>query len=320
MPIVPADWHDRIGRRIRLRDLHIFFAVVHSGSMARAANHLSVSQPVVSQAIADLEAAVGVRVLERGPRGATPTVYGEVLLKRGLESFDALHQGVRDIEFLSDPMRGEIRVGSQELLNSGLMPALVERVARELPEVVVRVQPADQIWSDFRELYEREVDVSVVLQTKPLSADLERAILFEERLCVVAAASSKWARRRRINTSDLATEPWALVPADSDVGPFTTNPFRAIGIEPPQARVVGYSHVLRLHLVATGRYLAILPRSVVGFNMARFDLVILPVKLEFPARPVAIVSLRSRTKTPLVRRFIELAKAECILFKQGSRR
>jgi hypothetical protein len=45
-------WEDRIGRRLKLRDLHVLFAVVQWGSMAKAARHLSVSQPVVSAAIA----------------------------------------------------------------------------------------------------------------------------------------------------------------------------------------------------------------------------------------------------------------------------
>jgi DNA-binding transcriptional LysR family regulator len=193
-------------------------------------------------------------------------------------------------------------------------------MAKELPHVRVRVQPADQVWSDFRELYEREVDVSLVLQTKPLSADLQAETLFEDRLCVVAAASSKWARSRKLDPAALRDGPWALVPAESDVGPFTTEPFRAAGLGPPQARVTSYSHILRLHLVATGRYLAILPTSVVRFNLARYQLVILPVRIEFRPRPVMLVSLKSRTKTPLIDRFITLAKAECASLRQSGRK
>ena len=52
-------WENRIGRRLRLRDLHFLFAVVQSGSMGKAAGHLGVSQPVVSEAIAGLEATIG---------------------------------------------------------------------------------------------------------------------------------------------------------------------------------------------------------------------------------------------------------------------
>jgi DNA-binding transcriptional LysR family regulator len=66
------DWESRIGRRLKLRDLHVLFAVVQSGSMGKAAAHLGVSQPSVSEAIADLEATIGVRMLDRSPQGVEP--------------------------------------------------------------------------------------------------------------------------------------------------------------------------------------------------------------------------------------------------------
>jgi DNA-binding transcriptional LysR family regulator len=106
-----VDWESQIGRRLRLRDLHIFFAVVQSGSMAKAAAHLRVTQPSVSKAIGDLEAALGVRLFDRSPRGVYPTNYGEALLKCGSAVFDELRQGIRNIEFLADPAAGELRIG-----------------------------------------------------------------------------------------------------------------------------------------------------------------------------------------------------------------
>ena len=79
---VEKNWHDRIGRRLRLRDLHVLLAVAQSGSMAKAARELLISQPAVSQAIADLEQTLGVRLLDRNPRGIEPTAYGRALLDR----------------------------------------------------------------------------------------------------------------------------------------------------------------------------------------------------------------------------------------------
>src|SRR5262245_22139202 len=67
------DWESQIGRRLRLRDLHVFFTVVQRGSMAKAAAHLGVSQPAVSEVIADLEHALGVRLLDRNSQGVEPT-------------------------------------------------------------------------------------------------------------------------------------------------------------------------------------------------------------------------------------------------------
>src|ERR1044071_3884612 len=114
------EWSERIGRRIRLRDLHILLAVVQCKSMAKAAQHLAISKPVVSKVIADLERVLGVRLLERDRHGAEPTIYGTALLKRGTTVFDELREGVKDIEFLTDPAAGEVRIGSNPYLTASL--------------------------------------------------------------------------------------------------------------------------------------------------------------------------------------------------------
>src|SRR5947209_4940740 len=134
------DWADRIGRRVKLRDLHILLAVAQWGSMAGAARHLSTSQPVVSKTIAELEHALGARLLDH---------------------------------------------------------------------------------------------------------DLEAEALYEDRLFVVAAADSPWARRRTLTLADLAGEPWVNAPADSIVGSYLAEVFNAQGLSPPQVSVVSFSMYLR---------------------------------------------------------------------------
>ncbi len=91
-----VDWDSHIGRRLKLRDLHVFFSVVQLGSMAKAAAHFRVTQPAVSQVIADLEYALGVKLLDRSPRGVEPTVYGRSLLKGGAAAFDDLKQTIKE--------------------------------------------------------------------------------------------------------------------------------------------------------------------------------------------------------------------------------
>ena len=66
---------DRIGKRIKLQDVHILMAVVQAGSMGKAARYLNTSQPNISKSIADLEQALGVRLLDRHHRGIAPTQY-----------------------------------------------------------------------------------------------------------------------------------------------------------------------------------------------------------------------------------------------------
>src|SRR5829696_289778 len=113
-------WSD--GRRLKLRDLNILLTVIKSGSMGKAAADLAMSQPSVSKAIADIEHAVGLRLLDRSPHGVEPTIYGRALHKRGVAVFDELRQGVKELEFLTDPTSGELRVGCTESLAAGLSP------------------------------------------------------------------------------------------------------------------------------------------------------------------------------------------------------
>src|ERR1700741_4854807 len=102
---------DHVARRLKFRDLQVFFAVIQAGSMAKAAHQLGLTQPAVSDIVEGLEQMFAVRLFDRNPRGVEPTIYGRALLKRGRAAFDELRQGIKDVEFLSDPTTGEIRIG-----------------------------------------------------------------------------------------------------------------------------------------------------------------------------------------------------------------
>src|SRR5688572_10373637 len=153
-------WNDRIGRRIKLSDLHILLAVAQSGSMAKAASALAVSHPVVSRSISDLEHTLGVRLLERNPRGVELTAYGRAMLSRSHAAFDELRQGVKDIEFLSDPTVGEVRIGTTPALAASFVFAVIDRLSRRYPRIVFHViegaNPAQR-----RNLGERAVDLLI---------------------------------------------------------------------------------------------------------------------------------------------------------------
>src|SRR5438132_309430 len=103
---------DRIGRRMKLQDLHVLMTVMQAGSMGKAGKRLNISQPAISRSIAELENALGVRLLDRRRQGVEPTEYGRALLDCGLSVFDELRQGVKNIEFLADPAAGEVRIGN----------------------------------------------------------------------------------------------------------------------------------------------------------------------------------------------------------------
>src|SRR5262245_44940221 len=132
---------DRIGRRMKLHDLHVLMAVVQAGSMSKAAQILHTTQPAVSRSIADLEHAIGVRLLDRGRHGVEPTAYGRALLDGGNAMFDDLRQAVKNIEFIADPTVGEVRIVGHDPLILGLLPAVIDQFRRSYPSVSIHVTP-----------------------------------------------------------------------------------------------------------------------------------------------------------------------------------
>ena len=302
-------WADRIGRRLKLRDLHVLFAVMQWGSMAKAAHHLAVSQPVVSAAIAGLEHTLGVRLLDRGRRGVEPTIYGRALLNHGLAAFDALRQGVKEIEFLADPTVGELRIGCPEWIAAGLLPTIIDRLLQRHPRVVFHVDQTITATQEFRELRERRLDLVLGRIAAPfIEEDLHAEILYQEQLRVIAGARSPWARRRKIELSELLGEPWLLTPPNELPGSLVAEAFRASGLTLPQPKIVSFSLHLRSRLLATGRYLAVVPGSLLHFTDSPSPLKVLPVKLPVGPRPVAIVSMKNRTLSPVAKLFIDCAR------------
>jgi len=299
-----------VGRRLRLRDLKLFNAVAQWGSIAKAANQLNITQPAASRAIAQLEHTLGVRLLDRSTRGVEPTLYGQVLLKRGLAIFDEVRQGVKEIEFLADPTAGELRIGCGEVLAAGLLPAIIERLTRQYPRIVCHVdQAATAATPHFDELRERRVDLALGhISDTVVDDDMNIDILFRERTFVVAGKQSKWAHRRKITLAELVGESWLLVPQNTSSYAMIEEAFAACGLEMPKPSIVSYSVHLRNSLLPTGRYLAYLPASFMHFGAMRSSFKVLPVDFPVKPRPVAVITLKNRTLSPVAQLFIDCAR------------
>ena len=305
-------WTDRIGKRLKLRDLHILLAVAKSGSMGKAAAELAISQPSISKAIADVEHAVGLRLLDRGPQGIEPTIYGRALLRCGVAVFDELRQGVKELDFLTDPHTGELRIGCTETMAAGFVSAVVDKLTRQYPRVTFYLVPADTNTLVHHELRQRNVELVITpTSTLNLEGDLNVEVLFDDKFVVMAGAESKWARRGKLMLTELINERWILPPADSLPGASIAQAFRATGLEPPRAHMISFSLPLHHHLLATGEFLTMLPASMLRFGK-HLPLKLLSVATEASPYPTGIATLRNRTLSPLAQVFIDCARETAI--------
>jgi len=290
---------------MKLQDLHVFMTVVKAGSMGKAAELLNTVQPAVSRSIAELEHALGVRVLDRHHQGVAPTEYGRVLLDCGAAVFDDLRQGIKNIKFLTDPTAGEVRIGCNPLLAATFVSAVADRLSRIYPRMVFHFVEA-HVETLYDELNRRNVEFLIARRLGPiLDERLVFEFLFNDTYVVAAGAQSPWVRRRRIKLAELVNESWTLSPTESGTGLFAIEAFRAGGLDNPRITVASASAQVRMTLLATGRFLTILPASALRFPTRHPELKVLPVELPMARVPVGIVTLKNRTLGPVARLFVE---------------
>lgn len=310
MTAVTMEWESRLGRRLRVRDLYILATVVRVRSMAKAARELSMAQPSVSEAIANLEHVLRVRLLDRSPRGVEPTIYADAILKRSTAVFDELKQSVRDIEFLADPTTGQLNIGCPESIAATLLPHFIEGYMRKYPGVSLQVEdvPSPAIRSPA--LRERKFDLVLARWPLPLAIDarvddVDVDAIVNDPLVVVAGMNSPWTRRRRkIDIAELANEPWILSPPGTWNYEWIAREFETRGLGLPKVAISSFNVHLNAHFLKSGRFLTTYPRSWALLNGFK----ILPVDVPIQAWPLSVVTLKNRTLSATVEGFIECAR------------
>jgi DNA-binding transcriptional LysR family regulator len=296
-------WDDRIRRRLKLRDLDILMTVIDAGSMGKAAARFNMSQPAVSKLIADLEHLVGARLLERSRRGIEPTPQGLALATRGTAVFDELRQGVQELDFLSDPTSGEVRIGCTEPVGAAIVSPIIKVLSEQYPRMIFHVVAGDGPVLHAA-LAERKVELAICRVRGPIPPEQSVERLFDDRLVVATARNNPLTSRRRIQLNDLVDEPW-LLPLDNEFGALVTDTFRASALAPPRLAVSTVSSSVRNELLATGRFLTIVPGFSLKLPRPHPILRALPVELPNVRHPLAIKTLKNRKLGAIARLFCE---------------
>jgi DNA-binding transcriptional LysR family regulator len=170
-------------------------------------------------------------------------------------------------------------------------------------------------------LRERSLDVVVARLVMPVAHeddDLNIEILFNDHSVIAAGTQGPWAGRAQIDLAELVNEPWVLPPPTSWNSIVVADAFRARGLDMPKACTITFSVHLRAGLSATGPFITALPNSLVRLDGAKLAVKALPVDLPVRPWPVAIVTLKNRTLSPIVQFFIDHFRAFARSMDPGS--
>jgi DNA-binding transcriptional LysR family regulator len=300
---------ESITRRLKLRELNVFLAVAKHGSMAKAAGQLAITQPVVSKSIADLEKTLGLRLFDRDTRGVELTPYGRALLERSRALFNDLRTSVTELQYLSDPTAGELRIGSSEAVAAGMLPAILNRLSRQYPRLVFDVTlGGDMAELPHHDLRHRNIDLIIGRLPPTLPEDLEATTLHNETLLILAGSANPLTRRRKVTLSELVDQLWCGPSFDNFPWSLMADAFRARGFDIPRRVIRTRSIVVRNGLLASGRFLTVLPHSVLHFAGRDLGLKKVPLDLPVAKYPAGIVTLKGRTLNPAAQLFIDCAR------------
>ncbi|MGW6378497.1 LysR substrate-binding domain-containing protein [Rhodococcus sp. NPDC055112] len=280
--------------RLKLRHLVLVDALTKQGSVVGAAAALHVTQPVATRSLHDLESILGVELYERGPRGITPTIFGEAFTSHARAVIAQLTQAGRHVVELADADRGTVVVGTHLAGSNVLLPGAIARlkVERPLLTVIVREGTPETL---LVELESGRVDLIVGRLTSPTDQSAIRDTLYEESVELVTRADHPLAELGSLTLADLADYPWILPGVETELRRELEEFFARNDMPLPENRVEATSFLTVRQLLIETDMIAVLP-SLIPRDDAR--LTTLPVTLDPIGHSVGITLSPGRTLSP----------------------
>jgi DNA-binding transcriptional LysR family regulator len=293
-----------------LRRLEIFAKVAELGSFSRAAEALFLTQPTISEHVRALEDELGVQLLDRLGRGATPTRAGQLLLGYARRMLTLSREAHQALERFQGRMSGELVVGGSTIPGEYVLPALVGQFKVKFPDISISllIGSTRQV-SDWVE--EGRVEVGVV-GARPAARALEAKELMPDELVVVVPASHPWATRRTTTLGDLQKEPMVVRERGSGSREAVEHALQEAGVSLANLRLVGEMGSTQAvkQAVRAGVGIALISKRAVEDECRAGLLACVKVKDLRVARAFYLVTHRDRTRSPLAQAFVEFIESQ----------
>lgn len=286
---------------MEMRHLAGFMAVAEELSFRRAAARLHVSQPAVSRLIAQLEAELGVDLVDRSTHHVGLTPAGRALLDEARAVLERAEEAARVARQAGEHSPSTLRVAHTDC-SEELVSTVLRLFRRELPSVRLEVRQEAQ-GAQARLLRRRELDV--VMRRAPVEdAALESEVVAHEALMLAVPAGHPLAGARRVGLADLAPWPFVFLPG-SPTHECTLKVCEEAGFAPDCAEQASTLASLVV-LVSAGVGVAMVPASMAG-RLKEGQVVYQPLKGTTAALSVVVAWRRADLSVP-VQSFLDAAR------------
>ncbi len=292
------------------RQLEVFVKVAELGSFSRAAEGLFVTQPTVSEHVRALEEELGLRLLDRLGRGATPTKAGQLLLSYARQILQLQRDARQALEQFQGRMSGELVVGASTIPGEYVLPPLIGRFKEKYPDISISLLIGDTRQAlDW--LLEGKVEVAVVGAQGP-QQPLEYRELMPDELVVVVSSGHPWRGRKTVALDEVRAEPLIVRERGSGSRHALERALQEVGLDLGDFRVVGEMGSTQAikQAVKAGVGVSLISKRAVEDECRTNLLWCVKVKdLRF-SRFFYLATHRGRTRSPLAEAFWEFLQAE----------
>lgn len=286
---------------ITLHQMHAFVRVARHGSFTKAAGELHLTQSAASALVKELEAQLGLQLLDRTTRSVVMTSAGGEFRLRAERILGDVANAIADIKDLLDKRRGLVSIAASPLASATFLPGVIAAFLRIHPYVSVQLQDVltegivEQVRNGTAELGIGTFQKSV--------SEVEVVTLFEDRLGVVMPVTGPLASERRLAWKDIAHLPQISLSQSSAFRPLVDNILASLGVVTRPRFEVGYMGTA-VALVEAGLGISILPERAA--SLARSHAACWrPLRNPVVTQPSTLVTRAGRSLSPGARAFVD---------------
>ena len=300
---------NRIRSKLRVRHFELLDVLGETLNIHKAAPRLSLSQPATSKLLHETEMLYKTLLFERLPRGLKPTTAGQIAILSARILLGEIGNSLSEAQLVASGISGLVRIGALP----AAIPTLYQRVLTQahavMPKLIISVTEGS-LEGLLASLRRKELDVVLArLSGETQQSSFETEPLFEESVCLVVRPNHPYAKKRRLDAKDLASQDWVLPPESAPVRQEIVRNFNEAGLSCPQAWIETTSLLLTETAIMQHDLIAALPQSVAELYQRRGQLRILKANFKIHMPPLGVVRRAVETPSPNVAKLLDVIRS-----------
>ena len=288
----------RARTRLKTRQMNLLLALDEVRNIHQAAVETDMSQPAASKMLKDIEEIFGVSLFERLPRGVSPTIYGEAVIRHVRLALSCLSQAQESVATLQAGLSGQVRVGAIITPCPSLVPQAIIRTKQHAPKLSIslEISTSNDLVSRLK-LGQLDFVLGRIMEQED-EPNLTYEDLSKETECVVARVNHPLMSREQLGLEDLVDAGWILSSRGSILRNRFDMMFRRAGLETPSNTVDTTSVLVVMNMLMDTDFVHVVPVDVARFYMRTGEIAMLPIEIPCPMENYGIVLRRDQFLSP----------------------